>query len=221
MVSGLSVSNNLQERKNREVHAMKPLPYNSGFYTCSSPSPALGEEGEEGQGRCNNDKEMPKGSGAEEGKLLGPALPDQRHKPTHRAPLLYSPSPQSPVEIQLPHPTRTTHSALPRPTRSPTTLLCPRLVSFPLHLSNSKSEIKVSEPAADKITRRPCARSKAGVKECQMPAWHIQQGWVSLEGQLCQRGQGESSCSFFGLLQNADEIQKGTSFKFSNHGHDN
>lgn len=44
------------------------------------PTQATGEEAEEGQGRCDNDKEMQQGSGADKRKLHCLALPDQRHQ---------------------------------------------------------------------------------------------------------------------------------------------
>lgn len=76
------------------------------------PTQATGEEEEEGQGRCDNDKEMRQGSGADERKLHCLALPDQRHQAD-----MQGTSPL--VKTWLHQLTRTTPSALPRPPSSP------------------------------------------------------------------------------------------------------
>lgn len=168
VVSGLSLSNHLQEQKDRRMHATE-LPHNPGFHTCSPSQLTIWERKErrERKGRvdvtmiktCSRAVELTRGS------CTGLALPDQRH---HASALGTSPF----VRTWLHHPARTTPLPCQAPADPPWlsfTYDCP----FPLHLSNSNSEIKESEPEADKILRRPCARSTVGVEECPTPARHL------------------------------------------------
>lgn len=111
MISGFSLYNHLEEQKDRRVQCNKTPPIQPRLLHLFISQLKLGEE-EEGQGRCDNDKEMGQGSGADKRKLHCLALPDQRNQADMQGTSAL-------VKTWLHQLTRTTPPALPRPTTSP------------------------------------------------------------------------------------------------------
>lgn len=105
--SGLSLSHHSGSKRTGESPCNKNSPHTTQTSTLARlPTHDLGEEGEEGQGRCDDDKAMRWDSKLTGGSCVGLALPDQRRQASTQGtpPCLSFTSLKSLVKAQLHRP---------------------------------------------------------------------------------------------------------------------
>lgn len=160
----------------------KRLPCNPDVYTCSPPKPMVWER----KGMVDVTtvqklgRELSEWSREVDAALAGLGLTGVAKSRHSAEPLCSAPLPplQSLRNTWLPHPYKQQYP-LPcqAPQYPPSLSLTCSCSPVSLHLSHSKSEIKVNEPGADKIMRQPWARRKVGSRNAEA-AWHLQWVWA-------------------------------------------
>ena len=185
----------------KECMQQKHLSCNPDFYTCSSPKPMIWER--KGMADVTTvqklGRELSEWSREVAAALAGLGLTGVARS-RHSAEPLFSallPFLQSLRNTWLPQPYQ---QQCPLPCQAPqyppsVSLTC-SCSPVSLHLSHSKSEIKVSEPGADKIMRQPWARRKVGSRNAKsLLAPPVGLGSYN---DASPKLEFESSCFFFG-----------------------